>query len=186
MGQEPPAWVRDLVTSHLVEAVPKFSKFIHGGATLLTDYVNLLPFWYTQMDVDIRKPRFNKNMVLEEMLLCELRVQHQLMNWTKKNCLVTVEVVFNSLMILTLSKRDLEETSPLLFQNSHRSRQGNSFFNQLMSYFKDDREFTVKEGTNFDLNGTFKDKLPKGNPFVFQLELNQKFTLPMKELSFLG
>ena len=105
MGQEPPAWVRDLVTSHLVEAVPKFSKFIHGGATLLTDYVNLLPFWYTQMDVDIRKPRFNKNMVLEEMLLCELRVQHQLMNWTKKNCLVTVEVVFNSLMILTLSKK---------------------------------------------------------------------------------
>ena len=41
-------------------------------------------------------------------------------------------------------EEDLEETSPL-FQNSHRSRQGNSFFNQLMSYFKDDREFTVKE-----------------------------------------
>ena len=107
------------------------------------------------------------------------------MNWTKKNCLVTVEVVFISNDINPLEE-DLEETSPLLFQNSHRSRQGNSFFNQLMSYFKDDREFTVKEGTNFDLNGTFKDKLPKGNPFVFQLELNQKFTLPMKELSFLG
>ena len=60
MGQEPPAWVRDLVTSHLVEAVPKFSKFIHGGATLLTDYVNLLPFWYTQMDVDIRKPKIQQ------------------------------------------------------------------------------------------------------------------------------
>jgi SPX domain protein involved in polyphosphate accumulation len=26
MGQEPPEWVRDLVSSHLVEAVPKFSK----------------------------------------------------------------------------------------------------------------------------------------------------------------
>lgn len=26
MGQEPPEWVRDLVASHLVEAVPKFSK----------------------------------------------------------------------------------------------------------------------------------------------------------------
>lgn len=30
MGQEPPEWVRELVGSHLVEAVPKFSKFIHG------------------------------------------------------------------------------------------------------------------------------------------------------------
>lgn len=30
MGQEPPEWVRELVSSHLVEAVPKFSKFIHG------------------------------------------------------------------------------------------------------------------------------------------------------------
>lgn len=31
MGQEPPEWVRELVSSHLVEAVPKFSKFIHGA-----------------------------------------------------------------------------------------------------------------------------------------------------------
>lgn len=31
MGQEPPEWVRELVSSHLVEAVPKFSKFIHGS-----------------------------------------------------------------------------------------------------------------------------------------------------------
>ena len=29
-GQEPPEWVRQLIASHLVEAVPKFSKFIHG------------------------------------------------------------------------------------------------------------------------------------------------------------
>ena len=56
-GQEPPRWVRELVSSHLVEAVPKFSKFIHGAATLLYDRVELLPFWYMQMGVDIRKPR---------------------------------------------------------------------------------------------------------------------------------
>ena len=37
MGQEPPKWVRELVQSHLVEAVPKFSKFIHGCATLLSN-----------------------------------------------------------------------------------------------------------------------------------------------------
>lgn len=54
-GQEPPEWVKELVSSHLVEAVPKFSKFIHGTATLLPDMVHLVPFWQPQMDVDIRK-----------------------------------------------------------------------------------------------------------------------------------
>ncbi|KAK9480973.1 VTC domain-containing protein [Lipomyces japonicus] len=56
MGQEPPQWVRDLVSSHLVEAVPKFSKFIHGVATVIPDRVKLIPFWMPQMHVDIRKP----------------------------------------------------------------------------------------------------------------------------------
>ncbi|KAJ1674530.1 hypothetical protein EV182_003095 [Spiromyces aspiralis] len=55
-GVEPPAWVTSLVNSHLVEAVPKFSKFIHGVSTLLEDRVDVLPFWYSQMDRDIRKP----------------------------------------------------------------------------------------------------------------------------------
>lgn len=55
-GQQPPEWVRQLVDSHLVEAVPKFSKFIHGCAKLLPNKVDLLPFWMPQMDIDIRKP----------------------------------------------------------------------------------------------------------------------------------
>ena len=55
-GQESPEWVRELIRSHLVEAVPKFSKFIHGTATLLPTRIHLLPFWMPQMDVDIRKP----------------------------------------------------------------------------------------------------------------------------------
>ncbi|KAI6898831.1 SPX-domain-containing protein, partial [Hortaea werneckii] len=55
-GQEPPEWIRELTASHLVEAVPKFSKFIHGTATLFPSRINLLPFWMPQMDVDIRKP----------------------------------------------------------------------------------------------------------------------------------
>ncbi|KAL8755923.1 MAG: hypothetical protein Q9184_004659 [Pyrenodesmia sp. 2 TL-2023] len=54
-GQEPPEWVRELISSHLVEAVPKFSKFIHGTATLFPTRIHLLPFWMPQMDVDIRK-----------------------------------------------------------------------------------------------------------------------------------
>ncbi|KAJ2706687.1 hypothetical protein H4R19_004989, partial [Coemansia spiralis] len=55
-GVEPPQWVRDLIDSHLVEAVPKFSKFIHGVSVLLEDRVDVLPFWFSQMDRDIRKP----------------------------------------------------------------------------------------------------------------------------------
>ena len=55
-GQEPPQWIRNLTASHLVEAVPKFSKFIHGTAVLFPKRINLLPFWLPQMDVDIRKP----------------------------------------------------------------------------------------------------------------------------------
>jgi hypothetical protein len=56
VGQEPPEWIRELIASHLVEAVPKFSKFIHGTATLFPTRINLLPFWFPQMDTDIRKP----------------------------------------------------------------------------------------------------------------------------------
>ncbi|KAL9937039.1 hypothetical protein V8E36_004274 [Tilletia maclaganii] len=63
-GQEPPEWVRELVASHLVEAVPKFSKFIHGCATLLPNRVDLVPFWLPQMDTDIRKP-VTRNLAIE-------------------------------------------------------------------------------------------------------------------------
>lgn len=59
-GQEPPQWIRDLIASHLVEAVPKFSKFIHGTATLFPSRIHLIPFWMPQMDVDIRKPITHK------------------------------------------------------------------------------------------------------------------------------
>ncbi|RKO84898.1 VTC domain-containing protein [Blyttiomyces helicus] len=55
-GTEPPTWIQELVKSHLVEEVPKFSKFIHGVATLLDNKISLLPFWLPQMDKDIRKP----------------------------------------------------------------------------------------------------------------------------------
>lgn len=55
-GQEPPEWIKELTASHLVEAVPKYSKFIHGTATMFPERIHLLPFWMPQMDVDIRKP----------------------------------------------------------------------------------------------------------------------------------
>lgn len=56
MGQEPPQWIRELTASHLVEAVPKYSKFIHGTATLNPSRIHLIPFWLPQMSQDIRKP----------------------------------------------------------------------------------------------------------------------------------
>jgi uncharacterized membrane protein YidH (DUF202 family) len=55
-GATPPEWVMELIQSHLVEEVPKFSKFIHGCAVLHEKRVSLLPFWLPQMDKDIRKP----------------------------------------------------------------------------------------------------------------------------------
>ncbi|KAG0150305.1 hypothetical protein CROQUDRAFT_212469 [Cronartium quercuum f. sp. fusiforme G11] len=55
LGQEPPEWVKELVSGPLVEAVPKFSKFIHGCATLMPDRVSLVPFWLPQMEIDIIK-----------------------------------------------------------------------------------------------------------------------------------
>ncbi|KAF9579633.1 vacuolar transporter chaperone, partial [Lunasporangiospora selenospora] len=55
-GQEPPEWIVELINSHLVESCPRFSKYIHGVATLLEDKIQILPFWLAQMDQDIRKP----------------------------------------------------------------------------------------------------------------------------------
>ncbi|KAF2876680.1 VTC domain-containing protein [Massariosphaeria phaeospora] len=59
-GQDPPEWIRELTASHLVEAIPKFSKYIHGTATLNPSRIKLLPYWAPQMDVDIRKPVSHK------------------------------------------------------------------------------------------------------------------------------
>ena len=48
----PPRWVQELQNSGLLYEVHKFSKFIHGCATLLPDYVRSVPYWVD--DVSIR------------------------------------------------------------------------------------------------------------------------------------
>lgn len=48
-------WVSELMNSHLVKEAPRFSKFVHGVATLFEDYVNSFPFWLSEVDKDIRK-----------------------------------------------------------------------------------------------------------------------------------
>ncbi|KND94106.1 Vacuolar transporter chaperone 3 [Tolypocladium ophioglossoides CBS 100239] len=50
-----PSWVEDLMASHLVHPTPRFSKFVHGVASLFEDYVNNLPFWLSDLETDIRK-----------------------------------------------------------------------------------------------------------------------------------
>jgi SPX domain protein involved in polyphosphate accumulation len=50
-----PSWIQDLMGSHLVHPCPRFSKFVHGTASLFEDHVNRLPFWLSDLDIDIRK-----------------------------------------------------------------------------------------------------------------------------------
>ncbi|KAK9825865.1 hypothetical protein WJX81_006134 [Elliptochloris bilobata] len=44
-GQKAPEWVQDLLDSGYLTEVHKFSKFIHGSATLLPDLVQAVPYW---------------------------------------------------------------------------------------------------------------------------------------------
>ncbi|KAL3417657.1 VTC domain-containing protein [Phlyctema vagabunda] len=54
-SKKSPQWVEDLMASHLVHKAPRFSKFVHGVASLFEDYVNSLPFWLSDVEADIRK-----------------------------------------------------------------------------------------------------------------------------------
>lgn len=181
LGQEPPVWIRELVASHLVEAVPKFSKFIHGGATLLTDYVNLLPFWFPQMDVDIRKPKIQQDVGIQR----QYRINR---DSSSGNDLDEEELTGSSYTGVHFSndinplEEDLDESTPLLLPNTYSSRQTNSplrnfiyrTYGAFLHYFNDDRTFTVKPGTNWDLNATYKDKLPKGKTISIPVRIEPK------------
>lgn len=52
---KPPSWVEDLMSSHQIHPTPRFSKFVHGVASLFEDRVNNLPFWLSDLEIDIRK-----------------------------------------------------------------------------------------------------------------------------------
>ena len=49
-----PQWVADLMASHLVRKVSRFSKFIQGAASLFEDSVNDFPPWHSLVETDIR------------------------------------------------------------------------------------------------------------------------------------
>lgn len=44
-GQTAPPWVQELLDSGYLTEVHKFSKFIHGTATLFPDMVRAVPYW---------------------------------------------------------------------------------------------------------------------------------------------
>eukprot|EP00329_Picozoa_sp_Boothbay-MS584-11_P006333 54258_6 len=44
-GEVQPQWVCDMLDSGLVHEVNKFSKFLHGTATLMPHTVNNAPYW---------------------------------------------------------------------------------------------------------------------------------------------
>ncbi|KAI8990160.1 VTC domain-containing protein [Pilobolus umbonatus] len=54
---DPPAWLANILESHLVHEVPRFSKYLHGVSYLFRKRLPLLPWWLSEMEVDIRKPR---------------------------------------------------------------------------------------------------------------------------------
>ncbi|KAG1378530.1 hypothetical protein G6F61_005751 [Rhizopus arrhizus] len=57
LGQQPPEWLSSLTESHLVHEVPQFSKYLHGASHFYRERLALLPWWLSELNVDIRKPR---------------------------------------------------------------------------------------------------------------------------------
>ncbi|KAG0741574.1 hypothetical protein G6F62_008209 [Rhizopus arrhizus] len=50
-----PAWLTSLVESHLVHEVPRFNRYLHGVSHFYR--VALVPWWLSELETDIRKPR---------------------------------------------------------------------------------------------------------------------------------
>ena len=46
LQSNPPDWVKKLVKTGILLVIPKFSKFLHGTASLYQDYVDNVPYWF--------------------------------------------------------------------------------------------------------------------------------------------
>lgn len=57
LGQEPPQWLTRLLESRLVYEVPRFSKFLQGAAFFWNPRLPLLPWWLSQLELDIRNAK---------------------------------------------------------------------------------------------------------------------------------
>ncbi|KAI8366828.1 VTC domain-containing protein [Radiomyces spectabilis] len=57
LGQEPPEWLTRLLDSRLVYEVPRFSKYLQGAAYFWRPQLPLLPWWLSELQLDIRNAK---------------------------------------------------------------------------------------------------------------------------------
>lgn len=166
LGQEPPEWVRNLISSHLVEAVPKFSKFIHGVATLLPERVDLIPFWQPQMDVDIRKPVLSSNEIGIHRAQAYSGTNTSSGEYLDEEELIGHGSTQNTASIEPNASTSASETCPLLTNNqqssplapnSHEDQPSNvivkifkNTLNSIEDFFTDENEYKVHKDTVFE------------------------------------
>lgn len=181
-GQEPPMWIRELVNSHLVEAVPKFSKFTHGCSTLLSDRINLVPFWLPQMDIDIRKPKVQQVGIrrhaprsLEPSSGGDMDEEELLDNGEYSG-----NVHFSN--DVSPLEDDIDEGTPLLIPSDFLTKHSDSrivnflyhLYGNFLHFFNDDRTFTVEPGITYDINKAFAGKLPQGVAIAVPVRVEPK------------
>lgn len=65
LGQVPPQWLSRLLASKLVYEVPRFSICLHGVALFWSPQLPLLPWWLSQIDIDIRTAKHNDKLLVE-------------------------------------------------------------------------------------------------------------------------
>lgn len=99
-----PSWVEDLMSSHLVHPTPRFSKFVHGVASLFEDHVNSLPFWLSDLETDIRK---DPQKAFEEQE--QRRAQHADDVMAVGSLMATVPSSYKAVQSSPLSKSPLAE-----------------------------------------------------------------------------
>mmetsp|Transcript_22902 Transcript_22902/g.40568 ORF Transcript_22902/g.40568 Transcript_22902/m.40568 type:complete len:682 (+) Transcript_22902:108-2153(+) len=72
-GDEEPAWVQSLLTSGMCTQVHKFSKFIHGCATLLPEEVQAFPYWIDDLSI---RPSILRSQPVQQRRSSDANVRH--------------------------------------------------------------------------------------------------------------
>ncbi|KAL9543373.1 hypothetical protein MBANPS3_008152 [Mucor bainieri] len=65
LSKVPPQWLSGLVESKLVYEVPRFSICLHGVALFWSPQLPLLPWWLSQIDIDIRAAKHSDKLLVE-------------------------------------------------------------------------------------------------------------------------
>lgn len=65
LNQIPPLWLSRLLESKLVYEIPRFSVYLHGVALFWSPQLPLLPWWLSQIDIDIRTAKQQDKLLVE-------------------------------------------------------------------------------------------------------------------------